>query len=450
MSTKMSTTTVTTKIFISHRPEDSGAVVRHLHDRLAEAFGADNVLMEAGGAPPPGEVFAQLPDDFATELAERVSRCGVLLAVIGPDWLGARDAAGVPRTGRRNDLVTVAIAAATARNIRIVPVLVDGAAMPPADALPDSLLPLAWREAFVFRDPQADADRLVEMLRADAPARRLALAPGLLLRRINSFLQNFSLRGLPLCGLSLRHLSLRNLAAFAAGLPAEVAARVRAVPLRIVVAIPAGAVVVLLAAALTDRFATGSPPPEPGRWQVPAGFSAADFRAADRPPACDDSQSAPQPVPINAGGAANLALLKQAKAFASSLLPDSGLRHQAAYLIDGWYDQCRSWVPATMPAWVEVDLGEIFRLKGVKLGSEHMKVRGDRAPSAFSIAIRADASNNWNVVYEQPANRAPLLQTMEFAFPSPRPAQYVRIDISATRDGDLPRLDEFEIYGQRR
>jgi len=431
---------MSTTIFISHRPEDSGAVAYRLYDRLAEAFGADNVLMEVGDAPPRGDVFALVPDDIATDLAERVSRCGVLLAVIGPDWLGVRDAAGVPLIGRRNDLVTAAIAAATARNIRIVPVLVDGAAMPPADALPDSLLRLAWREAFVLRDPQADADRLVEMLREDAPAGRLALALGPLLRRILSFLR----------GLSLRDLSLRNLAGFAAGVLAEAAARARAVPLRIVIAIPAGAVVVLLAAALTDRLATGSPPPEPHPWQIPGGFSAADFRVADQPPACDDGRSAPQPVPINVGGAANLALLKQAKAFASSLLLGSGLRHQTAYVIDGWYGHCRSWVPAAMPAWVEVDLGEIFRLDGVRLGSEHTKFRGDQAPSAFSIAIRVDASNNWNVVYEQPASRAPLLQTMAIPFSSSRPAQYVRIDITATWDGDLPRLDEFEIYGRRR
>ena len=48
------------------------------------------------------------------------------------------------------------------------------------------------------------------------------------------------------------------------GALAHVAVRARALSPRIVIAIPAGAVVVLLAAALTDRFATGSPPPEPG------------------------------------------------------------------------------------------------------------------------------------------------------------------------------------------
>jgi hypothetical protein len=447
MSTEMSAATMSTRIFISHRPEDSGAVADRLRDRLAEAFGADNVLMEVGDAPPHGEIFAQLPDAFATELAERVSGCSVLLAVIGPDWLGACDAGGVPLTGRRNDLVTVAIAAATMRNIRIVPVLVDGAAMPPADALSDSLLPLAWREAFVFRDPQQDADRLVAMLRADAPDRRPAFAPGLVLRRISSRLREFAPRDF-----SLHNFSVHNLIAFAAGALAHVAVRARALSPRIVIAIPAGAVVVLLAAALTDRFATGSPPPEPGRWQVPVGFSATDFRVADRPAACDDSQPAPQPVPINVGGAANLALLKQAKAFASSLLPDSKLRHQTDYVIDGWYGHCRSWVAAAMPAWVEVDLGEMFRLEGVRLSSERepIRFRGDRVPSAFSIAIRADASNNWNVVYEQRASSDPLLQTMTLPFSSPRPAQYVRIDITATRDGDLPRLDEFEIYGRRR
>jgi len=408
------------RIFLSHRPEDSGAVAQCLYDRVAKAFGPDNVLMKAESAGT--TILDQLPVDVATQIAERVSECRALIAVIGPDWLHACDAAGVPRIGCRNDLVTVAIAAATACNIRVIPVLVDGAAMPPPDALPDGLLPLAWLEPVVLRDSKADADRLVDILHK-------LLGTG---RRARS----------------LRGLRIADLAAFTAGVLGKVAAPLRAVPRRMTVMLPAGALLVLVAAAATDQLASGGPPSEPDPWQIPAGFSAADFRLADRPPACDDG-APPQRVPINAGGAANLALLKQAKPFTSSLLPD-GLRHQTTHLIDGWYGHCRSWIPAAMPAWVEVDLGEIFRLKGVRLGSEHGGLYGDRAPSAFSIAIRVDPASNWNVIYEQPASAGPLHQTREFIFPSPRPAQYVRVDITATRNGDLPRLDEFEIYGQRR
>ncbi len=456
---------MSTRIFISHRPEDSGAAVYWLDDRLAEAFGRDNVLMNLEGAPAGAELHAQLPENVATQVAEQVSRCSVLIAVIGPLWLGARDAAGSPRIGRRNDLVTAAITAATARNIRVILVFIDGATMPPAGALPDCLLSLAWREAVVIQNLQADADWLVEILRGAAPQRsrlfslphgrsvldflrRFSLPQSPTMRKLA--LPNLSLSELSLPELSLPKLSLDHLAAFATAALATVAARVRAVPRRKVVVLSAGALLVVVAAVLTDRLATGTPPvANPNPWEVPAGFSTADFRIADRISDCEDD-APPDPVPINVGGAANLGLLKQTKAFASSVVaPGRGRQHQTAYLIDGWYGSCQSWVPAAMPAWVEVDLGEIFRVKGVRLGSEH-RFRSDRAPTAFSIATRVDQSQNWNVIYEQPATARPLQQTMEFLFSSSRPAQYVRVDITATRDGDLPRLDEFEIYGRRR
>jgi hypothetical protein len=43
--------------------------------------------------------------------------------------------------------VTIEIAAALARNIRVIPVLVDGARTPKADRLPDSIKPLVRRNA---------------------------------------------------------------------------------------------------------------------------------------------------------------------------------------------------------------------------------------------------------------------------------------------------------------
>jgi len=196
------------KIFISYRPEDTGDVARRLHDRLGEAFGSDNVLKKTQSTE--AEILASLPEKVAMRLARRVSQCSALVAVIGPDWLSARDAAGVPRIGCRNDLVTVAIAAAAARNLRIVPVLVDGASMPPVEALPDDLLSLAWREAFVLRDLEKDVDRLVEILRGDATTGRQALSlPRLVLPR-PSF-PGRSFRGLSFAERSLRRVPLPSL-----------------------------------------------------------------------------------------------------------------------------------------------------------------------------------------------------------------------------------------------
>ena len=53
-------------------------------------------------------------------------RC--LLAVIGPNWLNAKDESGVRRLDNPDDFVTIEIAAALARDIRVIPVLVDNAA----------------------------------------------------------------------------------------------------------------------------------------------------------------------------------------------------------------------------------------------------------------------------------------------------------------------------------
>jgi F5/8 type C domain len=138
-------------------------------------------------------------------------------------------------------------------------------------------------------------------------------------------------------------------------------------------------------------------------------------------------------VPLSSGGLANLALLKRARASASSLLPGFPDRHEVNNLNDGWYNNCRSWIPAAMPAWVVVDLGDTFLVSSVTLGSEHTKFWGDRAPSEFSIAVRADRSSNWDLIYRHNPNQAPLQETTDFAFPQPHLAQYIRLTLPARR-----------------
>jgi hypothetical protein len=61
----------------------------------------------------------------------------------------------------------IEIAAALARDIPVVPVLVDGARMPKASELPDSLKPLARRHAVQVRHTNfnSDAETLVKKLR---------------------------------------------------------------------------------------------------------------------------------------------------------------------------------------------------------------------------------------------------------------------------------------------
>ena len=67
-------------------------------------------------------------------------------AVIGPDWLNAREDDGNRRLDSPNDFVRIEIAAALRRDIPVIPILLDNSRMPRADQLPDDLKELALRQ----------------------------------------------------------------------------------------------------------------------------------------------------------------------------------------------------------------------------------------------------------------------------------------------------------------
>jgi len=150
----------TAKIFISYRHDDSSGYAGRVHDRLQHEFGADLVFMDVDAIP--------LGVNFVKILREEVARCGVLLAVIGPDWLDVRDDDGNRRLENPNDFVRIEIAAALQRDIPVIPILLNGARIPKADQLPDDLKELASRNGLDVRHAsfQSDMERLVRGLKA--------------------------------------------------------------------------------------------------------------------------------------------------------------------------------------------------------------------------------------------------------------------------------------------
>jgi hypothetical protein len=88
---------------------------------------------------------------FAVVIEDAVSKCDVLLAVIGPTWLTATDASG-RRLGHPEDFVRIEIASALARDVLVIPVLIQGAAMPKREELPVALADLAQRNALEMHD----------------------------------------------------------------------------------------------------------------------------------------------------------------------------------------------------------------------------------------------------------------------------------------------------------
>ncbi|MFZ5911217.1 MAG: SUMF1/EgtB/PvdO family nonheme iron enzyme [Chloroflexota bacterium] len=146
------------RIFISYRRVDSGGYAGRIYDRLAARFGEDAVFMDVDDIP------AGL--DFVEVLQNAVQSCDALAALIGRNWLDARDEAGGRRLDNPEDFVRVEIAAALERGIRVIPVLVDGAPMPRASDLPENLKPLARRNAVQVNHHSfnADAYHLIEQL----------------------------------------------------------------------------------------------------------------------------------------------------------------------------------------------------------------------------------------------------------------------------------------------
>jgi len=147
------------KIFINYRRHDSISTAGRLQDRLAQTFGRKNLFMDVDHIP--------AGVDFHDYLDKQVTACDVFLAVIGPNWLDAKDEEGRRRFDNPDDVVTVEIAAALARNIRVIPVLVDGARMPKADRLPDPVKPIVRHNAVDVRNTHfgRDAEALVEKIK---------------------------------------------------------------------------------------------------------------------------------------------------------------------------------------------------------------------------------------------------------------------------------------------
>src|SRR5215211_1323538 len=106
------------KIFLNYRREDSFGTAGRLYDRLLQAFGRENLFMDVDHIP--------AGVDFASYLNKQLAECDVFLVVIGPNWLEARDENGVRRITKPDDYVAVEITSALARDIRVIPVLIDG------------------------------------------------------------------------------------------------------------------------------------------------------------------------------------------------------------------------------------------------------------------------------------------------------------------------------------
>lgn len=152
------------RILISYRREDSADVTDRIDERLVRQFGREAVFRDVDSIP--------LGVDFRAYLDEQVAKCDVFLAVIGRDWLKAKGRKGKSRLEDPSDFVRIEIESALKRGIPVIPVLVRGASIPPAERLPASIQEVSYRNGIVVRpDPDfnRDMDRLIAHLNRLGP-----------------------------------------------------------------------------------------------------------------------------------------------------------------------------------------------------------------------------------------------------------------------------------------
>lgn len=149
-------------VFVSYRRDDSAGFAGRLTDALEHRLGADSVFRDvndiAAGA------------DFGAAIEHSLRQVQAVLVVIGPHWIGAADARG-RRLEQAGDYVRREVELALATGKPVIPVLVGGAPMPAAAALPPSMRGLAKRNALTLGDASwaADLARLEAALAQCAP-----------------------------------------------------------------------------------------------------------------------------------------------------------------------------------------------------------------------------------------------------------------------------------------
>jgi hypothetical protein len=129
----------TSGVFLSYRREETKHAAGRLADRIAERFTSSRVFVDVDSIPP--------GVDFSKATRDAVSRCDVLLALIGPRWTTIADAYGRRRLDDPDDFVVLELRTALERGIPVIPVLVDGAHMPKRTELPPGVEQFTLRNA---------------------------------------------------------------------------------------------------------------------------------------------------------------------------------------------------------------------------------------------------------------------------------------------------------------
>jgi len=152
-------------IFISYRRKDTSGHAGHLAADLIDRFGRSSVFMDVDSIP--------VGEEYANPIQHALDSCQVALILIGDDWLASTGSGG-RRIDEADDWVRNEVASALARSdVRVIPVLVEGASMPDSAELPADISKVSKIEACDLsnRRWRYDVEQLCESVKGGGPGR---------------------------------------------------------------------------------------------------------------------------------------------------------------------------------------------------------------------------------------------------------------------------------------
>ncbi|MBL8776479.1 MAG: tetratricopeptide repeat protein [Acidimicrobiales bacterium] len=133
---------MTDGIFISYRRDDSLGWSGRIYDQLWPVFGKDRVFFDLDSLYP--------GSDWDEAIDRTVEQAAIVVLIVGPRWATLEDKRGNPRIHDENDKHAYEVATALASGKPVIPVTIDGAVMPDAAELPESLQRLTKKQAFTL------------------------------------------------------------------------------------------------------------------------------------------------------------------------------------------------------------------------------------------------------------------------------------------------------------
>lgn len=149
------------RVFISYRQDDAAGYGGWIAEHLVRHFGKEHVCIDRDTLPPGARA--------AAHIEEALGHCDYVLVLVGTRWLEACNEHGDRRLDDPDDVVRRELALALGRGTPVIPVLLDGAALPTAQDLPSDLKTLAECRAVVLTpaDLPETLARLAARLRED-------------------------------------------------------------------------------------------------------------------------------------------------------------------------------------------------------------------------------------------------------------------------------------------